>query len=189
MDGNIYVIGGWNKALLKTVEMYDPRLDRWEPKASLSQGNLGVAAATVNSKIYAMGWGVADNGVRPRSDVYEYDPTLDKWTKKADMPTTRYAISATAVNWKIYAVGGASSFNPYRIVPTVEIYDPNTDMWEKGINLPNARAYHVSAIVDGRIYIIGGADAWPNPNSATDSVLSTVEVFDTGLSVSPQESL
>ena len=28
VDGNIYVIGGWNKAYLKAVEMYDPRLDR-----------------------------------------------------------------------------------------------------------------------------------------------------------------
>lgn len=284
VDGNIYVIGGWGNAFLKTVEMYDPRSDRWETKAGISQGSLGVGVATVNGKIYAIGgWDgnnffntveeydpVADNWTKKanmptarnwpstavvdgiiyaiggcdvstfftsvveaydpiadkwsrkanlpfsgvcrnavvngkiyvmgwivfvgaelqtRPDMYEYDPKLDTWTKKADMPTIRYAISAIALNGKIYAVGGSLDVNPYTKVSTVEIYNPNTDTWENGINLSDERAYHVSSVVDGKIYIIGGVDTWPNPDGFPGPVLSTVEVFDTGFSVSPQGRL
>ena len=123
------------------------------------------------------------------SDVYEYDPMNDKWTKKAAMPTTRMAISAVAVDGKIYAIGGISSFNPFKKVAVVEIYNPSTDTWEEGIDLPDVRAYHVGAVVDGKIYAISGADTWPNPNGAPASVLSTVEVFDTGFSVSLLDKL
>ena len=283
VDGNIYVIGGWSQKYLKTVEMYDPRRDVWEPRAEISRGNLGVAVATVNGKIYAiggwtgddllntveeydpvtdtwtrkanmptarnwvsaavvdgiiyaiggvaagdiasvveaydpvadkwsrkanqpfpgecwnavvgqkiyaMGWGVWDGrNWKPNPDVYEYDAKLDIWTKKVDMPTTRMAISASAVGGKIYAVGGTSGWDPFHNVPTVEIYDPETNTWNAGIDLPYALSYHVSAVVEGRIYIIGGVDAWPNIKSKPGTVLSTVEVFDTGLSVSPQGKL
>ena len=285
VDGNIYVVGGYNKGFLKTVEMYDSVSDTWQPKADILQKNLGVAVAAVNGKVYAIGgwngggrflstveeydpatdkwtrkadmptarnWAatavvdgiiyaiggvdateeltsvveaydpVADQWVKKAnlpisaccfaavvdrkiyvmggfdaadvilSDVYEYDPIIDKWTKKADMPTARVGMSASAVAGKIYAVGGLSSFDPFIKVPTVEIYDPNTDAWQEGVGLPDARGYHVSAVVDGKIYIIGGADTWTNPDGAPASVLSTVEVYDTGLGmqitdISPQE--
>src|SRR5512137_2457182 len=78
VNGNIYVIGGWNNKFLDTVEMYDTRRDKWETKASISQGNLGVAAVVVNGKIYAIGgW----DGVNMFNTVEEYDPLKDTWIK------------------------------------------------------------------------------------------------------------
>lgn len=278
-DGNIYVVGGYNKGFLKTVEMYDPVSDTWQTKADISHKNLGVAVAAVNGKIYAIGgWDnsgrylstveeydpVADKWTRktdmptarqwvatavvddiiyaiggidatenlnsaveaydPVADqwvkktnlpipavccaavadrkiyviefaslapvpLYEYDPIVDKWTKKADMLTARTALSAATANRRIYAIGGVLSHNPFSKISTVEVYDPNTDTWEEGVSLPDTRGYHTSAVVDGEIYVIGGADTWPNPNGAPTSVLSTVEAFDTGLSVSLQGKL
>jgi len=190
VDDIIHAIGGMDSTgnFTSVVEAYDPVADQWNSKA-----NLPVASecwtAVVGHKLYAMGLGIGCADVCPLPDVYEYDSMLNTWSKKADMPTTRYAIAPVAINEKIYAVGGVSSFNPYRIVSTVEIYDPKTDTWEKGINLPDAIGYHVGAVVDGRIYIIGGADEWQNPNVPPNLVSSTVEVFDTGLSISPQGKL
>jgi len=43
-------------------------------------------------------------------------------------------------------------------------------------------------LVDGKIYVIGGVDVWQNLG-LPDMVLSKVEVFDTGFSVSPQDRL
>jgi N-acetylneuraminic acid mutarotase len=189
INGIIYAIGGsGNDDYTAAVEAYSPKTDQWSKKASLPFPSQ-CRTAVVNGKIYIMGWfpGIDGGDRRPRSDVYEYDPTSDTWTKKMDMPTPRMAISATAVNGKIYAVGGLSSFNPYKKVSTVEIYDPNTDTWEKGVDLPDARGVHVGALVDGKIYVIGGVSDWPNNGSAM--VISTVEVFDIGLSVSPQGKL
>jgi len=189
VDGIIYAIGGSTEVeYTSAVEVYNPAVDQWSKKASLPFPS-DCWTAVVNRKIYAMGWFTSIGGgdVRPRSDVYEYDPKLNTWTKKADMPTARMVVSAIAVNGKIYAVGGLSSFNPYKKVSTVEIYDPNTDTWEKGVDLPDARGLHVGAVVDGKIYIIGGVSDWPNNGLAM--VLPNVEVFDTGLSVSPQGKL
>ena len=192
VDGIIYVIGGApGGAHTAVVEAYDPLADQWIRKADAPISGL-CSSAVVEQKIYAMGWSilVGANKLAPQSDVYEYDPTIDKWARKADMPTKRYAISVVAVNGRIYAVVGVSNQDPYRKASTVEIYDPNTDTWEKGINLPDERGDHVSAVVNGRIYAIGGVDTWPDPvNGLPDSVLSTVEVFDTGLAVSSQERL
>jgi hypothetical protein len=47
----------------------------------------------------------------------------------------------------------------------------------------------VSALINGKIYIIGGVDDWPCDNFGCLIVIPTVEVFDIGLSVSPEGRL
>jgi N-acetylneuraminic acid mutarotase len=183
VDGIIYAIGGTTGAnFCSIVEAYDPMADKWSSKANIPLSAWG-NSAVVDGKIYSFGWGITcgGNNVCSQAGVYEYDPILDTWTKKSDMPTTRMAISADTIDGKIYAVGGITTYNPFIKISNVEIYNPKNDTWDKGIDLINARAYHVSALIDGRIYIIGGAD---------DVIeFPTVEVFDTGLSVSPQGRL
>jgi hypothetical protein len=189
IDGIIYAIGGSTVATFcSVVEAYNPVTNQWSRKADLPLSG-ACLSAVVEGKIYSLGWGIAcGNNFCSQAGVYEYDPTLDIWTRKADMPTTRMAISVDAIDGKIYAVGGITTFDPFTKTPKVEMYDPKTDIWDKGTNLINARTYHVSAIIDRRIYIIGGVDDWPFGN-AFPLVLPTVEVFDTGLSVSPQSRL
>lgn len=173
LDGNIYVIGGWDQEFLRTVEMYDPKRDRWESKADLSQGNLGVAAATVNGKIYAIGgWG----GGAFFSTVEEYDPVADTWTRKANMPTARQWVSAAVVDGIIYAIGDVNS-------STVEAYDPLADKWSRKANLPLPEHGRCrTAVVKGKIYAMGwgvfGGPAGVQPRSDVyeyDPVLDTWE--------------
>lgn len=71
----------------------------------------------------------------------------------------------------------------------IAIASPQVGTWVKKADMPTARYGIGVAVVDGKIYVIGGVDTWPNPNGLPDTVLSTVEVFDTGFSVSPQDRL
>jgi N-acetylneuraminic acid mutarotase len=142
VDGNIYVIGGYDNKFLDAVEMYDPRRDKWETKASISQGNLGVAAAVVNGNIYAIGGWTGNNLL---STVEEYDPATDTWTRKANMPTATNFVSTAVVNGIIYAISRAG---------VVESYNPVADQWSRKANLPLSANGH-SAVVDGKIYIMG----------------------------------
>jgi RNA polymerase sigma factor (sigma-70 family) len=179
VDGIIYAIGGGTSV----VEAYDAVADKWTRKANLPLSS-NCRTAVVEGKIYAMGF-LGDN--KPISNMYEYDPMNDNWMRKTDMPTARASLSVVAVGGKIYAMGGMSIF-PQKVA-VVEVYDPRTDTWERGVDLPIPRAVDVSAVVEGKIYLIGGVDVWTNINGPPDSVLSTVEVFDTGFSISPQSKL
>jgi len=171
------------------VEAYNPVTDQWSRKASLPLSAI-CWSAVLGDKIYSLGWFVACGATFcAQAGVYEYDPANDTWAKKADMPTTRTCTSAIAVNDRIYVIGGELGGNRIIAVPNVEIYNCNTDKWEQGVDLPNARAFQVASVIDGKIYIIGGVDNWADRNGGWPSVLPTVEVFDTGLSVSPQGRL
>jgi N-acetylneuraminic acid mutarotase len=191
VDGIIYAIGGVDSTghFTSVVEAYNPVTNQWSRKANMPLSS-DCLIAVVDGKVYAMGFEefVGNICCNYKSDVYEYDPVTDTWVRKADIPTARVAISVDAIDGKIYAVGGMTSEHPIIKTSKVEIYNPKTNTWDKGIDLINARAFHVSALIDGRIYIIGGVNDWPDGNDFP-SVLPTVEVFDTGLSVSPEGRL
>jgi len=56
-EGKIYVIGGLraDQSRADTVEVYDPRTNRWRRLAPLPQALDHVAAAAVGGKVYALG--------------------------------------------------------------------------------------------------------------------------------------
>ena len=171
MDGKIYAIGGMShppRAVLSTVEEYDPVTDTWTTKASMPTGaRYLLSTSAVNGKIYAIGGWSPEN--RFLSTVEEYDPVTDTWTTKADMPMARSALSTSVVNGKIYAIGGILlTGGP----STVEEYDPVTDTWTTKASMPTAARYLLStSAVNGKIYAIGGAPGH-------DLVIATVEAYD-----------
>jgi len=152
VDGKIYAIGGYQagRNYFRTVEEYNPIMDRWREVAQMPTARDDFAAATVDGKIYAIG---GYRG-RPLRTVEEYNPVMDKWRKVAQMPTVRDILAAATVEEKIYAIGGRNTSIDY--LGTVEEYSPGTDRWRKVAGMPITRRQLAAAVVDGKIYAIGG---------------------------------
>ena len=154
--GGLKYLIGWMSA---AVEAYNPRIDRWEKKASLPGPLHHAAVAAVNGKLYVVG-GYAPGLLvdipqvrRPMNEVWEYDPGQDRWRARAPMPTARGALAVGVIGGKIYAVGGEAKG---KAVNTLEMYDPVTNTWQALPPMPTPRDHLAVAVLDGRLYAIAG---------------------------------
>jgi N-acetylneuraminic acid mutarotase len=135
-------------------------------------GRYGLAAATVNDVVYAIG-GSPNHQLDYLeeqifySKVEAYNPTNNTWISKADMPTGRFLLGAVAVNGIIYAIGG---HNATSTLATVEAFDPATNTWSTKAPMNTARYGMYVGVVNGKIYVAGGSDI--NSLTATASVES-----------------
>ncbi len=118
IDGKIYVVGGrrfikssdgkTRMSNFATLEVYDPRTDRWETKAPMPQGQGGLGAAVVDGKLHACGgerW-LPEQGVL--SECWSYDPASDTWVSLASLPVARHGIGMAAVGRRLHVFGGAT---------------------------------------------------------------------------------
>lgn len=55
LDGFIYVLGGYGRAHLSSVEKYEPRKDRWTMVPAMSTARNNFGACTLHGFIYAVG--------------------------------------------------------------------------------------------------------------------------------------
>ncbi len=138
LNGQIYVIGGYESSPLSSVEQYDPASDTWTTKAPMANARSNPQLAVVDGKIYAIG-----------GSLEEYNPSTDTWTTKASMNTQRSLFATAVVNGKIYAMGGIS-------VKSMEVYDPKTNIWITKSPMSVEREKFKVAVVNGKIYAIGG---------------------------------
>ncbi len=75
----------------------------WRSKSPLPTARSGIAAATVDRKIYVFG-GEGPEGSFDENEVY--DPQKDSWSSATPMPTARHGLGAAVVNGVIYVIGG-----------------------------------------------------------------------------------
>ncbi|MDE0684448.1 MAG: sigma-70 family RNA polymerase sigma factor [Candidatus Poribacteria bacterium] len=192
VNGKVFVIGGniqlkrdeFGDLSTSRVEMYDPKTDTWEQKASIPTARSGVSVSVVDGKIYAIGGTKTKTIQVPRgfsseseelATVEMYDPVTDTWTQKADLPTPKKTMTCV-VSGKIYAIGGWLTANEKPHLGTVEVYDPGTDTWAKAQSMNCARCSAAIDVVNGEIYAIGGLSSSPIQDES-DLYLSSVEVF------------
>jgi N-acetylneuraminic acid mutarotase len=151
----VLALGGWTfSGPRAAVEAYTPGANSWQTVVSLSTGRNGLAAATVDGKVYVIGG--YTTGV---SDLVEVnDPAINTWRGRAALPTARALLAAAVVGGKIYAIGGRD--NNGQALQVVEEYDPQTDRWRDRAPMPTARWGAAAAVgQNGRIYVFGGATA------------------------------
>ena len=191
VDGKIYLIGGTpfqnrrGPYGLSTVEVYDPKTNRWEQVADMPTPRTSTETAVINGTIYVCG---GYNGIDNRADnlkfldiVEAYDPQKDIWTKKQGMSVARIDFGMAAVAGKIYSIGGSLHIlekepeAPGRI-DLVEAYDPATDTWVNRAKMPTRRSGVRVAVVRNAIYAIGGG-GWPQVG-AGGPFLTTIEKYD-----------
>ncbi len=118
IDGKIYVVGGRNffkntdgttrQVNVPNLEVYDPKLDRWETRSAMPQARGGLAATSLNGKLYVFGgeqW-VPEQKVFAESWVY--DPKTDVWEALPPLPTPRHGLGASTVGNRIFVFGGGT---------------------------------------------------------------------------------
>ena len=137
----------------------------WRTRAPMPTARYGLAAATVDGLIYAIG-GTAST-ITFFGTVEVYNPSTDTWSTKTPMTTPRYGLVSAVVEGKIYAIGGSDALGA---TATVEAYDAQTDTWQAKAPLLGPRAHHAAAAVNGRIYVVGG--------EGTSGLLASVEEYD-----------
>lgn len=100
LDGKIYVVSG-------SLQIYDPKADKWSMGASppSSLGGSAAAGSTIGAlapkRIYVIG---VPSDYEPSNHIY--NPENDSWTFGADMPTLRENFAVAVVNDTFYVIGG-----------------------------------------------------------------------------------
>ena len=161
-NGKLYVIGGdtgtSSRGAVGSVEEYDPASNHWTFKANMPSHRSGLAAATVNGIVFAVGGRTASATV---AILEAYDPATDTWTTKAPMPTPRAFLSLVAYNGLLYAISGLNENGDNS--SAVEVYDPATNSWTQ--KAPHFGRYGAGTVaVAGTIYTIGGSGGTGEPS-------------------------
>ncbi|TAK00845.1 MAG: hypothetical protein EPO39_15230 [Candidatus Manganitrophaceae bacterium] len=110
IGGKIYVFGGGGPEFksLQTVEVYDPKSDRWTFGPEMPTLRSGVVAVNLNDQAYVMGGGFRrpDGTFNFLTVVEIFDPKTGAWSKGPDLLQRHDAPAATVFNDMIYLFGG-----------------------------------------------------------------------------------
>ena len=137
LRGFAYAAGGldFDNNLLRSVEKYDPRKDRWKMSKPLPAPRAFAGAATVKGRLYVAGGSL--NAGTTRS-VVVYNPRTNAWSSVAPMSIARDRMRLLAAGPYLYAVGGLGVSGD--ALRSVDRYDPRTDSWRLIRPMNEARA-------------------------------------------------
>ena len=117
VDGKIYAIGGtgWPQIpnhpgpFLSSVEVFDPKRNRWTEVADMPTPKATHTASVINGKIYVIGGGFRGDGLHKSLSTIEiYHPATDHWTQEPGMLIGRYGHETEVIDGQIYIFGGKS---------------------------------------------------------------------------------
>lgn len=76
VSGCVYAVGGFNGSLrVRTVDCYDPMMDRWTGVSSMQDRRSTLGAAVLNGLLYAVG---GFDGSTGGCDRYRYGCSFEK---------------------------------------------------------------------------------------------------------------
>ncbi|MBI3804053.1 MAG: hypothetical protein HY282_09870 [Nitrospirae bacterium] len=165
IGGKIYIFGGGGPEFksLQTVEVYDPKEDRWMFGPEMPTLRSGVVAVNVKDRAYVMGGGFRrpDGTFNFLTVVELFDPARG-WTKGPDLLQRHDAPAATVLDETVYLFGGhhpeatggpmtdpAFSFS--------ERLDSSDGPWREIAPMPTPRFSLAVAPFEGTILAMGGA--------------------------------
>ena len=158
----LITIGGWPKAISKSVEVYDVNKEYWRIARDMDRGIYGHGIGVVGGKVYAVG-GVDGSTGNELATCTVYDPSHDTWKSLACMGTPRRGHGVAGIKDCIYAVGGLDQ-------KTCEVYDLATIMWRNISPMHNRRWGVGLGAVGNKLFAVGGKEE--------GSVLNSVERYD-----------
>ena len=181
-DGRFMVIGGssydedvgFQVALSKETEIFDPELETWTEAAPMSEKRANHSALVLNDgKVLVIGGGKTDGPYLKSVEIY--DPNTNTWKFGADMTKGRVAHTATVLSdGKVLVVGGKGKLT------LAEIYDPETDTWTLAGETNKSRGDHAALLLgDGSVLVTGGIGYLTDteifdPNTLTWSIAGTL---------------
>lgn len=158
----LYIIG--SEVQTGTTYEYNPAVDSWKTKATLSAGRGWACAAGANGKVYVMG-GSGASGTY--SDCWVLDPVANTWTQKANMPGPRiYSAAVTYHDSLIFVIGGSTD-GAVAADKLVYEYNIAANRWKTQTPKPTASGWHMVNVVGDAIYVAYGSDC-TTPTYLTD---------------------
>lgn len=161
LGGRIYVLGGQRTdtgtvpgPATAAMQAYDPSTDSWSSAPPMPTARMGLVAAVVNGKLYAIGGSTDGYSTSAVGTVEEFDPLTQQWTSKAPMPTPRRFAAGGAAGGLIVIAGGEAADTS--ILGTVESYDPSSDSWTPRAPLATPRSGLSASGLNGSLYVVGG---------------------------------
>jgi hypothetical protein len=167
VNGYLYVLGGFNAAVKKTVQYAsmnsDGSLGTWSSTATMpKEVDLGMAFAA-NGYIYVVG-GFQGTGGAVGRDVYyakvNADGTISTWnslTNSLPVGANRQSSGVVYSNGYVYIFGGdngtTSSSNTYYAAVNA---DGTLGTWNSGTALPATLTGSSAVVVNGYAYVMGG---------------------------------
>lgn len=176
-SGRVLVVGGEdvNGALLPSVEVYDPSINKWSSAAPLITAREHHTATLLPSgKVLVVGGIGANATILASGEIY--DPVANSWSLAGTLLSGRaYHTMTQLPSGKVLVAGGQTGVSA--ATKTAELYDPSTNAWSAAANLTYSRASHVAALLpSGKVLAIGGyTDVYPMGGSP---YVTSVEVYD-----------
>ena len=119
IGGSGWPPGGGGGPFLGTIEVYEPRINRWTKRADMPNPRMVFFSVVIDEKIYLIGG--LRSGDRHPAPVEVYDPATERWRVVSARPTVKSPFGVAAVNGKIYIFGGKTEDR--ELSPIVEVFD------------------------------------------------------------------
>lgn len=156
--GRLHAIGGAvgdSFATKKSVEWhlaYDPKADRWAPRAPLPTGRDHTGTVVIGAYIHVVG-GRVDSFHTNSNLHHAYDALQDRWEMRNPLPTARSGHGAVLYRGRLFVMGGEGT---NRVYGQNEAWDPATDRWEAFTPMTTPRHGLGAAVVGDAIHVAGG---------------------------------
>ncbi len=148
-----FIITVYQPPVIVATNPAPPTPQRWQEQAALPTARSGLAVASRENQIYAIG-GETKAGVT--NLVERYDLPSNAWTGLSSKPTAVTDISAAVVGGRIYVPGGRLASG--KVTDILEVYDPRDERWEQAAALPVALSAYALVAFEGKLYLFGGWD-------------------------------
>jgi DNA-binding CsgD family transcriptional regulator len=142
-----------------------PAVPRWQSMPALTSARSGLAMATYDDQIYAVG-GETTTGITGTTE--RYDPGANSWSARAPKPQPVADVGAAVIGGLIYVPGGRTP--DASMTAALEVYNPRTNAWESRAPLPKALCGYALVAFEGKLFVFGGWDG--------TQFLSTVYTYD-----------
>lgn len=152
----VYVMGGWNRGCIVSVEKFDLQTHVWQKVAPMEKAVQKHMATECRQRMFAFGG--TDDGRNWFCCTQEYLVQQDKWIFRAEMPVACEGGGVASINGQIFVVGGQNKCCMH--------YDTSTDAWTLLKRPLENHKYAPALAWRGKIFVLGGLNT------------STVEQYD-----------
>jgi len=152
----LYVVGGYLRNSLITVECYLPSHRSWMKLRNLPMPRSGLACCVIQGLVYVIGG--RNNTLESSLDLAtceRYNPMSNQWDACKSMSVPRNRVGVGVIDNEMYAVGGSKGTDHQN---TVEKYSPTEDAWQTCASMKTSRIGVGCAVANRMLYAVGGFD-------------------------------
>ncbi|XP_077973362.1 kelch-like protein 24 [Styela clava] len=153
VDGEIWIVGGYNGSDTKTVEKYDSLRNQWAKMKSKNVECDSPVVICMQGSIYSLG-GQEELSATNRAECFNLNTST--WRFISPMLNARDDPAAVEFQNRLYVLGGHDRGQDLK---TVETYNPSSDSWTMFAPMLLGRRLLNSFVFNGNIYAVGGLNS------------------------------